>query len=280
MQPYDDDEFWPKSIIPTQDSPPVFDEPTVSTDRYVCISDTHGQHADITLPPGDILIHAGDATRSGSYDECILFLEWLTRQRHFQHIILVPGNHDIHMQEAIDHLHIPPMKLCYLPCGKCPHTGVVGIALTQRIGHADGWAYGVSNDLEFQDQIETLLSDDSDVDILVTHAPPIGIGDMNRHGVSCGSRPIRQLLQRCTPRVHIFGHIHEGHGIYCGRHMIQPSDHESSPIRLSTWCINASICDRLLHPVNLPIIIDIPFQKQHVATIPYNEQRRIQTVFL
>jgi len=28
--------------------------------RIVCISDTHGQHAKLSVPDGDILIHAGD----------------------------------------------------------------------------------------------------------------------------------------------------------------------------------------------------------------------------
>ena len=28
--------------------------------RIVCISDTHGKHAKVRLPDGDVLIHAGD----------------------------------------------------------------------------------------------------------------------------------------------------------------------------------------------------------------------------
>jgi predicted phosphodiesterase len=28
--------------------------------RIVCISDTHGQHAKLSVPAGDVLIHAGD----------------------------------------------------------------------------------------------------------------------------------------------------------------------------------------------------------------------------
>ena len=35
--------------------------------RFVCISDTHGRHAGIKhIPPGDVLIHAGDFTDTGS----------------------------------------------------------------------------------------------------------------------------------------------------------------------------------------------------------------------
>lgn len=35
--------------------------------RFVCISDTHNRN--VALPKGDVLIHAGDLTNSGSYAE-------------------------------------------------------------------------------------------------------------------------------------------------------------------------------------------------------------------
>lgn len=33
--------------------------------KVVCISDTHGTHASVQVPDGDILIHAGDFTKVG-----------------------------------------------------------------------------------------------------------------------------------------------------------------------------------------------------------------------
>ena len=33
--------------------------------RIACISDTHGRHRSITVPPCDVLIHAGDFTNVG-----------------------------------------------------------------------------------------------------------------------------------------------------------------------------------------------------------------------
>jgi hypothetical protein len=39
--------------------------------RVVCISDTHTKHEQITVPPGDVLIHAGDATIVGDVDETV-----------------------------------------------------------------------------------------------------------------------------------------------------------------------------------------------------------------
>ena len=33
--------------------------------KIVCISDTHNMHRRISVPSGDVLIHAGDATGQG-----------------------------------------------------------------------------------------------------------------------------------------------------------------------------------------------------------------------
>ena len=67
--------------------------------RIVCISDTH--NATPELPLGDILIHAGDLTAHGTFDEVQAQLRWLASQPH-PHKIVVAGNHDIVLDEACD----------------------------------------------------------------------------------------------------------------------------------------------------------------------------------
>lgn len=64
--------------------------------RVVCISDTHNNVP--TLPAGDILIHAGDLTENGSFEEVQAGLTWLSSQP-FQHKIFVAGNHDVLLDE-------------------------------------------------------------------------------------------------------------------------------------------------------------------------------------
>ena len=39
------------------------------TMRIVAISDTHGLHDTLTIPDGDVLVHAGDITRHGEFNE-------------------------------------------------------------------------------------------------------------------------------------------------------------------------------------------------------------------
>jgi predicted phosphodiesterase len=37
--------------------------------KIICISDTHGQHQNLKLPEGDMIIHAGDVSGRGKPDE-------------------------------------------------------------------------------------------------------------------------------------------------------------------------------------------------------------------
>ena len=45
--------------------------------RIVCISDTHLQHG-FTVPEGDLLLHAGDATGRGTLPEIERFATWFS----------------------------------------------------------------------------------------------------------------------------------------------------------------------------------------------------------
>src|SRR6202034_778345 len=58
----------------------------------ICISDTHNCQPHI--PPGDLLIHAGDLTQSGSLSEVQKTLDWLNTFSH-AHKVVVAGNHDL-----------------------------------------------------------------------------------------------------------------------------------------------------------------------------------------
>ena len=46
---------------------------------FVCISDTHTHTENLKLPPGDVLIHAGDFTSLGQPDEVSGFNEFLVK---------------------------------------------------------------------------------------------------------------------------------------------------------------------------------------------------------
>lgn len=53
-----------------------------------------------------------------------------------------------------------------------------------------------------------------DVDVLITHGPPIGIMDISKYGGHrCGCPHLRKYVEEIKPKYHIFGHIHEGRGV-------------------------------------------------------------------
>jgi 3',5'-cyclic AMP phosphodiesterase CpdA len=65
--------------------------------QIVCLSDTHRQHHQLTLPQrADLLIHSGDFTNLGSEWEVRAFDDWLRHIRpRFTHgCVVVAGNHD------------------------------------------------------------------------------------------------------------------------------------------------------------------------------------------
>ena len=66
--------------------------------RFVCISDTHNAspaEGAFKLPKGDVLIHAGDLTKQGTYAELQKTLNWI-EHADFDAKIVVAGQSSIH----------------------------------------------------------------------------------------------------------------------------------------------------------------------------------------
>jgi predicted phosphodiesterase len=66
------------------------------TIKVVCMSDTHNKHENLEfgeLTSGDILIHCGDFTMNGEFDETTVFAKWLEKQD-YKYKIVIPGNHE------------------------------------------------------------------------------------------------------------------------------------------------------------------------------------------
>ena len=75
----------------------------------------------------------------------------------------------------------------------------------------DSWAHKA----DFEEDMERHMNHMQEgVDIVVTHSPPYGVGDANLMKNHCGSKAVRKCVENVNPALHVFGHIHEGRGLY------------------------------------------------------------------
>lgn len=202
--------------------------------RIVMMSDTHGFHKDVKVPAGDLLIHAGDATETGTIKELNEFAEWFISQPHPMKVF-VPGNHDIVCQRiaaaVLQHsifsnraeVLINDLRLIDTTPDLGVEQDVPAIDVTagaiRLYGHSWMPKYGnYAFMLERgKDELKKAVSYIPDtVDILVSHCPPIGILDKNRDGIACGCETLGYHLNKISspPFLHVFGHIHDSPGVF------------------------------------------------------------------
>lgn len=209
--------------------------------RLVLIADTHGMHNRITVPDGDVLIHAGDLTMSGSRREYEPVAKWLNNQPH-EHIIIVAGNHDFGSFQIIPLLS---SKVDYLE-----NTGTEigdikfwGSPMTPQFGL---WAHMAKRGPEMKRYWDMIPKD---THVLITHGPPQGILDCTNTGDTAGCEDLLHAVVDLSPEVHVFGHIHEAYGQLDTRDLDRPVN---GPV-----FVNASVVDFWYRPVNAPVVVDI-----------------------
>lgn len=176
--------------------------------KFVCVSDTHGKVNAEDIPPGDVLVHAGDATMSGSVSQTKQFGEWL-ESLGFAHIVFVPGNHDRLFEENPEKARglLPPNVTVLI--GATTLIGKVAIHGDPRTPRFGPWAFMTDADVEWVIP--------PGLDLLVTHGPPYGWFDAVPRGTRSqrvGCPVLLEAVKKAHPRHHLFGHIHEWAG--CG----------------------------------------------------------------
>jgi len=206
--------------------------------RIVCISDTHGRHAALDLPVGDVLVHAGDFTNLGRPREARDFADWL-RAQPFTRRVLVAGNHDFLLQtdaasaaemlDGIDYLEGAGVEIDGFRFWGSPWQ--------PRFGR---WAFNLERGPELAAHWRTAPSG---VDVLITHTPAAGVLDRTWRGTEVGCADLAAALPRIAPRLHVVGHIHEAAG------------HVRGDGGMLT--VNASICDPLLRPAQRPVVVEL-----------------------
>ncbi|VUC31057.1 unnamed protein product [Clonostachys rosea] len=202
--------------------------------RVVCISDTHNNRPE--LPPGDLLIHAGDLTENGSFDEVQAGLAWLASQPH-THKIFVAGSHDVLFDEdfltryperrygqtrsasdldwgGVIYLRDNAITLTFPTQQSGEHQNhegrnlvICGSPWTSQDGRS---AFQYRPDDE--DHWRLIFANlDCEPDIIVTHGPPKYHLD-NRDFQQAGCPYLAEEIARARPLLSVFGHIHASYG--------------------------------------------------------------------
>ncbi|KAL1957427.1 hypothetical protein VTO42DRAFT_5995 [Malbranchea cinnamomea] len=276
------------------------------------------------FPAADILLHAGDITLVGKQEEHQVMVDMLKRAN-AELKIVIAGNHDITLDkeyyneygyrrhrtsEKQDLAKIRELYcgeeaqkhgIAYMDEGLRNFTLKNGARFTVYASPYQpkfcqwAFAYKRSQDrfnpspegAEFQ--AENPIPSFPGVDIVLTHGPPKDIGDKVAQERSEGCAHLRRAVARARPRIHCFGHIHEGHGAYLmkwdkegkeeeeeeegsttfqqdreaeldnGYAYIDLSHESNKPLREGeeTLFVNAAVVTRLYEPLNAPWLIDI-----------------------
>lgn len=218
--------------------------------RFVCMSDTHSKQSrfKFEIPEGDVFIHAGDFTNLGQEHEIIKFNDWLGSLPHI-HKIVIAGNHELSFDEncirkSREEVNCKDVKKLLTNCTYLEDSGVniYGIKIYGSPWQPvfRDWAFNLNRGEAILEKWNLIPSD---TDILITHGPPLGHGDLCQFGIRAGCTELLTTLQkRVHPKYHIFGHIHEGYGVTTDG---------------TTIFINASNCDVNYFPINPPIAFDV-----------------------
>lgn len=211
--------------------------------RIVCISDTHEKHDQVTVPPGDILIHAGDFTFMGDPLPVHKFGKWLKSLPHKDKIVIA-GNHD----RSFEYLPEYAEGILRDATDKTVHY-LMDKAITVQGLHIYGspwtpefcdWAFNVPRGSLWKkwSKIPDRL------DILVTHGPPSGDlgGVLPQEKEEVGDPELLERIQQVRPRLHVCGHVHSGYGL-----------RERFGIRFA----NAAVLDESYQLAHKPIVIDL-----------------------
>lgn len=205
--------------------------------RVVAISDTHDLHDGLTIPDGDILVHAGDLTFNGSLEDLERVNDFFGSLPHAVKLV-VAGNHDFCLEKIPRAARAVLTNCTYLQDEAFVWRGIKFYGSPWQPTFMD-MAFNLDRGPEIRQKWDLIPPD---TDVLITHAPPHGVRDRNQAGQQEGCRDLLATVLRIKPAIHVFGHIHEGRGI---------------TRRQGITFANVSSCDGWYEPVHSPMTFDV-----------------------
>jgi len=207
--------------------------------KIVCISDTHNLHHHVArIPDGDLLIHAGDITKSGDLEDLKSFNSWLGELPH-KYKVCIAGNHDFCFENFSEQSRNLITNAHYLQDEEIVIEGLKIYGSPWQPWFFD-WAFNLRRGEALSKKWNKIPND---TDILVTHGPPHGILDKVMSGEKVGCEELLARLDALAQlKLHVFGHIHEASG-----------ESEFKQIKM----INASTCTLSYKPINPAIVVEL-----------------------
>lgn len=263
------------------------------------------------FPKADVILHCGDLTGIGGVQELKQFVEMMGKMD-AELKLVIAGNHELtldpnywktHMHdeftkeehekalEVMTGLLAKAAGITYLEEGlntfKLKNGARFTIYTSPYTPEFCDWGFPYQR---YQDRFNTFhqvneaitsiavnpIPNHGTVDIVMTHGPPQYILDECANGfVGCDN--LLRAVSRCKPRLHCFGHIHEGHGArlitwnddptVIGRPAIKGRKSQGNSYPEAEACsveygkqtlmVNAAIMDERYNPANAPWLVDL-----------------------
>lgn len=203
------------------------------------IADTHNLHNQVNMPPGDVLLHAGDLTMGGKHYEVEAFVDWI-KDLPYKEKIVVAGNHDFYFQnkpELAEHM-LAHHGIIYLKDEPFIAYGLKFYGAPWQPWFFD-WAFNLQRGAEIKKKWDLIPID---TDVLITHGPPHGILD-KVNGGTAGCEDLLNKIKEIKPLVSVFGHLHQGRGYYHN-----PEE--------KTHFFNATVVNEVYKVIHEPFVFD------------------------
>jgi Icc-related predicted phosphoesterase len=187
--------------------------------RITFISDTHTKHDKLNgfLPGGDILLHSGDLTSRGYITEIENFMKWYDNINNYDTKVFIAGNHDFGFQDDNQKLRglltgyktIDYLQDDWMMVGE-EYEKMVKIWGSPWQPEFYNWAFNLPRGEKIKEKWDMIPVD---TDILITHGPPFSKLDYVPYdNINVGCEELMKRVEEVKPKIHVFGHIHEGHG--------------------------------------------------------------------
>ncbi len=178
--------------------------------KITFFSDTHNRHKKIKFNGGDVLVFCGDLTHRGELSQVKDFSHFV-KNLDYQYKIVIAGNHDFCFDDerkATAEEYFSDDGLIYLNDSGLDIDGIKFWGSPIQPWFHD-WAFNRTRGVEIKRHWDLIPTD---TDVLITHGPPFGILDLCFHGERVGCNDLLEAVMKIKPKIHAFGHIHEGHG--------------------------------------------------------------------